>query len=126
MISANTVINTGVFDNTEVLWLGRPPLGRTGGLWDDRVADSISALRTETLQKLGGMTAQLKTALDEAAACNLGLGKDCNYILCYLSFAGGLPSSAPLPGGPGPRQEAPQAPHYVRGYRVDGPVRRVE
>ena len=38
------VLNTGVFDDTEVLWLGRPPLGRTDGLWEDRLADSMREL----------------------------------------------------------------------------------
>ena len=28
------VLNTGVFDDTEVLWLGRPPPGRTYGIWE--------------------------------------------------------------------------------------------
>ena len=35
------VLNTGVFDDKEVLWLGRPPLGRTQGLWEDRLVDSM-------------------------------------------------------------------------------------
>ncbi len=35
------VINTGVFDDTEVLWLGRPPPGRDDGIWNDRLAVSM-------------------------------------------------------------------------------------
>ena len=70
------VINTGSFGEAAVLWLGRPPLGRTDGLWDEHVADSIRHLQKDTLKKLYALKAQLKTGLDEVAACNLGRGKD--------------------------------------------------
>ena len=38
------VLNTGVFDDTEVLWLGRPPPGRTDGVLEDRLADPMREL----------------------------------------------------------------------------------
>ena len=52
------VINTSIFDNTEVLWLGRPPPGRTDGLLCERLADSMRELQRETWQKLDGLIAQ--------------------------------------------------------------------
>ena len=39
------VINTGIFNDMEVIWLGRPPPGRDDGLWDERLADSMSELQ---------------------------------------------------------------------------------
>ena len=51
------VINTGIFDDTEVLWLGRPPLGRDDGIWDERLADSMRELQQDTWQKLDSLKA---------------------------------------------------------------------
>ena len=65
-------INTGSFGEAAVLWLRRPPLGRTAGLWDECVADSIRHIQK---QKLYATQAQRKTGLDEVAACDLGRGR---------------------------------------------------
>ena len=78
------VLNTGVFDDTEVLWLGRPPPGRTDGLWEDRLADSMRELQKDTLQNLDNLKAQLKLALEEVEEHALGNGKYWNYILDSL------------------------------------------
>jgi ABC-type hemin transport system ATPase subunit len=59
------VINAGVFDDTEVLWLGRPPLGRGDGRLDERLADSMRELQRDTWQKLDSLKAQLKLVLEE-------------------------------------------------------------
>jgi hypothetical protein len=59
------VINTGVFDDTEALWLERPPLGRDDGMWDGRLADSMRELQKDTWQKLDSLKAQLKLVLEE-------------------------------------------------------------
>ena len=78
------VLNTGVFDDTEVLWLGRPPPGRTDGIWEDCLADSMRELQKDTLQKLDSLKAQLKLALEEVEKQALGRGKEWNYILVFL------------------------------------------
>ena len=59
------VINAGVFDDTEVIWLGRPQLGRDDGIWDDRLAVSMRELQKDTWQKLDTFKAQLKLVLEE-------------------------------------------------------------
>ena len=47
------VINTGVFDDTEVLWPGRPPLGRDDGIWDERLAESTRELQQIYMAEAG-------------------------------------------------------------------------
>ena len=114
------VPNTGVFDDTEVLWLGRPPPGRTNGLWEDRLADSMRELKKDTLQTLDSLKAQLKFALEDVEKQALGRGDG-------VELHPGLPLQSPdglhLLEGPQLCQERPQAPHCVRGLRVHWPTR---
>ena len=69
------VINTGIFDDTEVLWLGRPPLGRDDGMWADRLAVSMRELQKDTWQKLDNLKAQLKLVLEEVESKSLARGR---------------------------------------------------
>ena len=78
------MINTGIFDDTEVIWLGRPPIGRDDGIWDGRLAVSVRELQKDTWQKLDTFKVQLKLVLEEVEKQVFERGKDWNYILDFL------------------------------------------